>query len=207
QGGHSGRERHGLPEDDGCGRRAERRRRLVWGLRQVQPADPAAHGLGEPDVAVRPDGDAPGRCSGRDARGELSERARGGEAADPASTELGEPEVAVRPGRDLLGATTDVGGDLGEDARGGDPADQAKIRYGEPEVAVRPGGDPVELTALREARGELGDDARRGDAGGTRISGGRGACTAYGGGPCMLRRAVAIARGPIRPNPAQGRGV
>src|SRR5262249_61747652 len=62
------------------------------------------------------------------------------------------------------GGSPAVGGGLGGDPGRGDPAAPAKIGLGEPEVAVRPGGDPADLTALREARGELGDDARRGDA-------------------------------------------
>src|SRR5262249_41672111 len=44
QSGHCGRERHGLPDDGGCGRRAKRRRRLGRRLRQVQLADRVAAG-------------------------------------------------------------------------------------------------------------------------------------------------------------------
>src|SRR5262249_57021547 len=110
--------------------------------------------------------------------------------------ELGEPEVAVRPGGDLQGLSSCEELGLGDDARRGDPADRALIRDGEPEVAVRPGGDPADLTAFKEARGDLGDDARRRDAadlagvlaepevavgtGGGHGGGGAGACAPRG---------------------------
>src|SRR5690242_1351566 len=112
--------------------------------------------LGEPKVAVRPGRD-PEDWAG-EARGELGDGARRGDAADPAGL-VAEPEVAVGPGGDQIGlaAGQEARREHGNDARGRDPADRVAALLGEPEVAVGPGRDAKGLAEGRDARGELGD--------------------------------------------------
>src|SRR5581483_8002197 len=102
--------------------------------------------LGEPQVAVRADGDALGgarRCR----QLELGERAGRGQPADLRLPLFGEPEVAVRSGHHPVGLRRRRGaerdGELGQVAVRVEPGDLVGPLLGEPQVPVGPDGDPV----------------------------------------------------------------
>src|SRR5262249_13568746 len=72
------------------------------GQPQNHAPDLAGAVLGEPEVAIRPDGQTK-RPALAVRQGELGEGAAWGDTPDLAGTGLGEPEVAIRPGDDTKG--------------------------------------------------------------------------------------------------------
>src|SRR5438309_6037055 len=102
----------------------------------LEPRDPVAVGLGEPEVAVRAGSDPRGVAVGAVFGDDTGRR----DLPDLPDL-LGEPDVAVRAGGDPVDGAVrgDPGAVFGDDAGGRDLPDAViDGRLGEPEVAVRP---------------------------------------------------------------------
>src|SRR6516165_4608463 len=122
--------------------------------------------LAEPDVAVRPGGNADRAALGRGDI-ELRHFPFHRHPPDLVRPPLGEPESAVRADADAPGASgTDLpvfgSRELGDLALRGDPADLLEVVFREPEGPVGPGDDAVGSAAFG-GNGELGNVALRRD--------------------------------------------
>src|SRR6266567_4298083 len=118
-------------------------------------------GLGEPQVAIRPRGDAQ-RLAAKfvptpRGQGEHGIVATGGETLDAIPKGQGEPQIAIGPGRDAE-RPAKGNGELGDKARSGDAPNLVDIEFCEPEVAIRPDRDALRQAA-RCGDEEFGDAA------------------------------------------------
>src|SRR5437660_2161881 len=116
-------------------------------LARGDPPNLACILLSEPDVAIRPGGDALRSALGRGDTEAAGEATAWRDAHDGVAVEFCEPEVAIWPGRDAVrpaasrgGPTVRWQGELGDTARGGDASDLVPVQLREPEVAIAPGG-------------------------------------------------------------------
>ena len=138
-------------------------------LRRVDASDEARRVLGEPQIAVGPDGDRLGLAARPRRHEELAEQAAGGgvELADLTGPELGEPDVPVRPGDDSRRVRAErqrragarVLHDRAVDRSAPDPV---ALVLAEPHRPVRPCGDDVGAAAGCDPRRVLEEGRQSG---------------------------------------------
>src|SRR5437660_388654 len=128
----------------------------------LEPRDPVAVGLGEPEVAVRAGRDPDGGAMGGDTGLVFGDDARRRDLPDPVVL-LREPEVPVWTGGEPEGIAVlaDTSAVFRHNARRRDLPDAVAVVLGEPNVAVRAGSDIGEAAAAGDA--VFGDDADRRD--------------------------------------------
>ena len=135
---------------------------MIVSLRRDLP-DVAAGELREPEVAVRPRADVPGkRLLGGERKFRLVGGVAGIEPNDVVPDLLGEPDVSVRPGRDERRKLADPARVLVDRPVLRDAADLVDVLLGEPEIAVGKSRDVPGLR-VRSRERVLGDLALRRD--------------------------------------------